>query len=471
MVKICFTIILLFPMVLNMSAKGFPIDEIERMPFTEIAKEAILSVVSIQSTMLVKTGDVRNQRLDRESLQNFFGEQYRNYPIPQEFQQTGFGSGLLVSDKGHILTNVHVIENAEQIEVSLSDNRSFSAEIIGIDPMTELAVIKIDDQNLPFGKLGDSDSCEIGEWVLAIGNPLGLNSSVTAGIISAKGREINIILDTYGVENFIQTDAAINPGNSGGPLVNMKGEVIGITTAIATENGYSQGYGFAIPINLAKDILDDFIQHGRIIRGYLGISMQEIDEKKARALGLKRPAGVFIDAVAEDGPAWRSGLLPKDILIKIDHLSVNTPNGVQSIISGKDPGDEISLNVIRKNKILKFKVTLTERTYKTVLPRAKRERPNYRYLGLTVENPTNKLASHLGYKKDSGVIVTAVERFSPAYEAAIRINDVILEIGDIAISSTDTFKTIMDSLKQGEVIILKIKRKDTIFHSFVETPP
>lgn len=438
--------------------------------FVEVAKDVLPTVVSIQSTQIVESRDIWKEQYDYEDLQDFFGEERSSSPVPRIFRQKGSGSGVVISDDGFILTNVHVIENAEDIRVTLSDKRTFSAGLIGIDPLTEVAVVKIECENLPVSKFGNSDFVEIGEWVLAVGNPLGLNSTVTAGIISAKGRDINIIRDTYGVENFIQTDAAINPGNSGGPLVNMHGEVIGITTAIATESGYSQGYGFAIPVNLAKDIARDLIDHGRVIRAYLGVSMQNIDEKRARALGLKRPVGVFIDHVTEDGPAIKAGLRPKDILFKIDQKSVNSTNVVQSLIAKKDPGDEVILSVIRKNTILKLKIILIERITYVHDRKTEKIAPNYRNLGIEAETLKRRLASDLGLLNRRGIVVTGVERFSPAHDAGVQINDVILEIGDTEITSIETFHNIMDRLTKGDVIIMKIRRKNTSFHGFIEVP-
>jgi len=436
--------------------------------FTEIAKKVIPTVVSIHSTMILKTRDLWKNRYEDGGFQDSLSERYDNFPIPKEFRQRGSGSGIIISKEGHILTNVHVVENAEYIEISLHDKRTFEAEIIGFDPLTEVAIVKIEAQDLPVAILGNSETCEIGEWVIAVGNPLELNSTITAGIISAMGRDINIIRDTYGVENFIQTDAAINPGNSGGALVNLKGEVIGISTAIATESGYNQGYGFAIPINLAKVIMQDLIHKGRVVRGYLGIAMQDIDEKKARALGLKKPLGVFIDSVSDDGPAMKAGLREKDVLIKIGDQVVNNANIVQSIIAEKSPGDELVLTFIRKNKDRKITVTLGERQQIIIVPPVIKKNRTYKNLGLDIESIKSRFASDLGIYSEYGVLVISVERFSPSFEAGIHINDVILEIGDRKIMSIEMFYKTLASLKKGDVTIIKVRRGDTLFHAFVE---
>ncbi len=436
--------------------------------FTEVAKSVVPTVVSINSTMMIRTSELWNNKFDDKELREFFGEKYFNIPVPKEFRQKGSGSGIIVSKNGHILTNVHVVENAESITVTLADNRTFKAALTGADPMTELAVIKIEGDDLPVAELGNSDSLSIGQWVMAVGNPLELKSTVTAGIISAIGRDINIIADTYGVENFIQTDATINPGNSGGALVDLQGKVIGINTAIATQSGYSQGYGFAIPVNLAKEIMIDLMQRGYVIRSYLGVSMQDVNEKIARALGLKRPTGVFVDFVEEGGPARLAGLREKDVIVKIDNVVVNKGNIIQSIIAQKKPGEKVLLTVIRKNRLLKIEATLGKRESRTVrLSSLTRDR-KFENLGLDVENVSRRLAEELNLKRNKGVIVVEVARFSPAYDAGIQVNDIILEIDDRLVTSTYGFDKIISDLDNGDVYIFKMKRGDTVFHTFVE---
>ena len=436
--------------------------------FSRVALAVIPTVVSINSTMMIYTSELWKDQFDDKELREFFGEKYFNFPVPKEFRQRGSGSGIIVTKKGHILTNMHVIEKAELINVTLADNRSFRANLVGADPLTELAVIKIDGDNLPVAELGDSDSLEIGDWVLAIGNPLELRSTVTAGIISAIGRDINIIADNYGVENFIQTDATINPGNSGGALVNLRGQVIGINTAIATQSGYNQGYGFAIPINLAKEVIKDLIRHGYVVRSYLGISMQDVNEKIARALGLKHPAGVFIDHVAGDSPARIFGLREKDVLIRIDDEIVNKGNIVQSIIAKKKPGDKILLTIIRSNRLLKIPVVLGERSgtkFKTLRKNSERKFQN---LGLEVESITRHVAEDFDLKMGEGVLVIGVEQFSPAFDAGVQINDIILEINDRIITSVYGFESVISELEKGKVYIFKMKRAENIFHIFIE---
>ena len=436
--------------------------------FVDAANSIIPSVVSIHCIKVVGNDTYWKDEGETDELDSIFPKPSYQFPFPNEFRQKGSGSGMIVSRKGYILTNVHVIEEAESIHVVLNDKRTYKAEILGIDPLTEIALIKIDATGLRPVTLGDSDECRVGEWVLAVGNPLELNSTITAGIISAKGREINIIRDTYGVENFIQTDAAINPGNSGGPLINLNGEVIGITTAIATENGYSQGYGFAIPINLAREILNDLIRYGKVTRGYLGISMQDIDEIKARALGLKKPFGVFIDTIDDDGPAYVAGLREKDVLIKIDDTQVNRSNHVQSLIAQKNPGDEVILSIIRKNKILRLMITLEERHTYSNVPKIAHSNVDYKNLGLQVEEIKPESSNIVVRSSRKGLIVSAVQQFSPAFEAGIHVNDIIKEIDDAPIYSIEQFNTTIKTMKHGDVTIMKIERDNTVFHAFVE---
>ncbi|MDW7680568.1 MAG: trypsin-like peptidase domain-containing protein, partial [bacterium] len=353
-----------------------------QLSFSQVAARIIPTVVSIYCTKTISSSQLWERNILDNELWEFLGEKYFNISAPREFIQKGSGSGIIVSNNGFMLTNLHVVENAETIDVKLSDNRSFRARLVGADPLTELAVIKIEETQLPAAKLGNSDSVRIGDWVLAVGNPLELNSTVTAGIVSAIGREIKIIDDNFGVENFIQTDATINPGSSGGALVNLKGEVIGVNTAIATQSGFSQGYGFAIPINLARQIMKDLIGQGHVIRSYLGISMQDVDEKISRALGMEYPRGVFVDHVQEGSPAWFCGLKEKDILIKVDQIDVNKGNIIQSLIAQKKPGEQVLLTVIRKNRSFDVKVILGQRNGAKYSQSVNKAQQNFQNLGL-----------------------------------------------------------------------------------------
>ncbi|MCH8873457.1 trypsin-like peptidase domain-containing protein [candidate division KSB1 bacterium] len=432
--------------------------------FIYVAELVVPSVVTIQSTRLINSADIESFH-DRDDLRRFF-----RFKVPKEFRQQGAGSGIIVSKDGYILTNVHVVDKSERIRVVLSDNRAFDARIVGLDPLTEVAVIKIDATNLPAIKLGDSDKARVGEWVLAIGNPLELQSTVTAGIISAKERNIDIIGDTYGVENFLQTDAAINPGNSGGALVNLRGEVIGINTAIATETGYSTGFGFAIPINLANKIMTDLIRKGRVERGYLGIGMQDIDEKKARALNLDRPKGVFVSQVIKGEPAARAGVKAKDVILKIEGQEVNKSNQVQAIIAKKNPGDIVLLELLRNGRKVELKVSLGIKETAETNFATNSSPKDFEHLGLKVQDLSRKMAKELDYSGSSGAVVFDVQKWSPADDAGIRQYDIITEIDNKSIRNENDFYQLVSNLEVGSVSIFTVVRFNEEVHIFVEIP-
>jgi len=432
--------------------------------FIYISELVVPSVVSIQSTRVINAADLERFH-NRDDLGRFF-----RFKVPKEFRQQGAGSGIIVSTDGYILTNVHVVDKSERIRVVLSDNRAFDARMVGLDPLTEVAVVKIEATNLPAIKLGDSDKARVGEWVLAIGNPLGLQSTVTAGIISAKERNIDIIRDSYGVESFLQTDAAINPGNSGGALVNLRGEVIGINTAIATETGYSAGFGFAIPINLANKIMTDLIRKGRVERGYLGIGMQDIDEKKARALNLDRPKGVFVSQVIKGEPAARAGVKAKDVILKIEGQEVNKSNQVQAIIAKRNPGDIVLLELLRNGRKVELKVSLGLKETGETNFAINSSPKNFEHLGLKVQDLSRKMAKELNYSGSSGAVVFDVQKWSPAYDAGIRQDDIITEIDNKSIRNEGDLYQLVSNLEVGSVSIFTVVRFNEEVHIFVEIP-
>ncbi|MFQ5706427.1 MAG: Do family serine endopeptidase [bacterium] len=440
--------------------------------FVYVAKQILPTVVSIQSTRIVRSSDLERFH-DREDLKDLF-----RFRFPKKFRQQGSGSGIIISSKGHILTNVHVVDRSEKLLVTLYDNREFDANIVGADPLTEVAVIKIDAADLPVARLGSSEEVKVGQWVLAIGNPLELRSTVTAGIISAKERQIDIIRDTFGIESFLQTDAAINPGNSGGPLVNLRGEVIGVNTAIATESGYNAGFGFAIPIDLAKKIMADLIHKGSVERGYLGIGMRNIDEKMAKALHLDRPEGVFISEVLEGGPAVTAGIKSKDVLVGIGNHHVNKSNQVQAIIATKSPGDVVRLSLIRKGKRMTLDVTLGENSlqeanqdYNSVEDSDSKVRENeFKELGLRVKDLSREDAARLNFTGRAGVLITEAQSFSPADEAGLLADDILIEIDDVAVENGAIFHEVVAGLPKGSVSIFTIVRNRDKHHVFVEIP-
>ncbi|MDX1939922.1 MAG: trypsin-like peptidase domain-containing protein [Saprospiraceae bacterium] len=330
--------------------------DISNVPFdfTEAAAEAMPSVVHIAATASQKTAQNNPQKdEDFNPFRFFFGDDFL-----REGPQQGTGSGVIYSSDGYIITNNHVVEFADELEVTLYDNRKFKAKLIGRDDKTDMAVIKIEGNNFPAIDLADSDNAKVGEWVLAVGNPFNLTSTVTAGIISAKGRSINLLGGGTAIEAFIQTDAAVNPGNSGGALVDAKGRLLGINTAIATRTGSFQGYSFAIPVNLMKRIVDDIIEFGEYHRPLLGVNIGDLDSDYAKELGLNISQGVVVDNVMDGSSAQYAGLLPKDVITAVDGRTIKNVPELQEIVGRAKVGDVLNLTVNRQGKVKEIPVKL-----------------------------------------------------------------------------------------------------------------
>jgi len=428
--------------------------------FVNVAKKATPSVVSL----IVTTKAKKNPHTDE------FFRFFPDFPFRMpEGQTQGSGSGVIVTKDGYIITNNHVVEDAAEdgIEVVLNDTRRFKAKLVGTDPLTDVAVIKIDGKDLPVAMLGNSDELQVGQWALAIGNPLGLTSTVTAGIISYLGRSIRIIQDSYGIENFIQTDAAVNPGNSGGALVNIYGEVIGINTAIATTNQRYQGYSFAIPINLVKSVAEDLILHGKVERGYIGVSIQQVDETLAKANGLDKVEGVFVQEVIGEA-AKAAGIKAGDIILSIDGKPLKAPNELQTYIASKHPGDKVKLVIWRDEQKIEKTVTLRARNDNTV---AVNQNDDEEEEGAVVESSARTIEfESLGFSvrkadarlmKDrevnSSVLVAAVKTYSEAFSRGLRENDIILEADKKPVSTVSEFEKIVKSKKPGDALLLRVK--------------
>ncbi|MCB0641949.1 MAG: trypsin-like peptidase domain-containing protein [Phaeodactylibacter sp.] len=325
-----------------------PDEENAPSSFTEAAARAMPSVVHIAVTESVS--QVESRRNDSDPFRFFFGQDFSS-PFDGLYQpRSGTGSGVIYTEDGYIVTNNHVVEMDGEIEVTLYDNRKFKAQVVGTYPKSDLAVIKIDARDLPTLDIADSDEAQIGEWVLAVGNPLNLTSTVTAGIVSAKGRDINIINGQDAIESFIQTDAAVNPGNSGGALVDTKGRLLGINTAISTHTGFFEGYSFAIPVNIMTKVVDDIIEYGSYQRGWLGVSIFELDAEYATEQSLDLSQGVVIESVADGGSAQFAGLLPKDVIIAVDSRAIKTVPELQEVIGRSKVGETITVTVLRNGK-------------------------------------------------------------------------------------------------------------------------
>ncbi|MAE07158.1 MAG: hypothetical protein CL661_00170 [Bacteroidetes bacterium] len=320
------------------------------------------AVVHIKTRIISKTN----------SYDDFFGqfrEYFHQYPQRQNGYVT-FGSGVIISSDGYIVTNNHVIDGADKISVTFNDKHEIEADIIGVDPNTDLALIKVNEENLPYLTFGNSDNLKIGEWVLAVGNPFDLNSTVTAGIISAKARNINILGGQSSIESFIQTDAVVNRGNSGGALVNTVGELIGINAAIASHTGVYEGYSFAIPVNIVRKVVTDIIEYGEIQRGYLGVQIQDINASFANSIGLESVEGIFVTGVVENGGAYDAGILKGDVILSINGITTNSLSSLLGIIAQYNPGTVVNIEISRDNEKIDYDVTLKNVNGNTLLVRA-----------------------------------------------------------------------------------------------------
>ncbi|WP_456407196.1 DegQ family serine endoprotease [Caldithrix abyssi] len=424
--------------------------------FTDIVEKVRPSIVSIYTTKTVKL---------RENPFFFFFRDFGNIPedhLPQpEMKQQGLGSGIIISEDGYILTNNHVVEDVDELRVKMIDNSEYEAKVVGTDPSTDIALIKIDAKNLPVAILGDSDNLKIGEWVLAIGNPLNLTSTVTAGIVSALHRSINILRgrnNVSSIENFIQTDAAINPGNSGGALVNLRGEVIGVNTAIATSTNYYMGYGFAVPINMAKAVVDDIIKYGEVRRGYLGVYISEVTPVTAKGVKLDHPRGVFVTSVIEGSAADKAGIKEGDVILSVDGKEVNRPNELQAKIGIKNPGDVVTLKVWRDGKELTVKAKLKGRDNESDEKEtriSKKDMIKVPDLGMKLKNLNDREKDK--FEVDGGALVTSVEQFSAASQARIVPGDVIIEVDGKKVESVSDFYDKISKYKAGDIVKLKLR--------------
>ena len=398
--------------------------------------------------------------MEDEFFRRFFG-------IPEEGLQResrALGSGVIINDKGYILTNNHVVENGEKIKVKLEDKREYNAEIIGTDPRTDIAVIKIDAKNLPYAILGSSEKLRVGEWVAAIGSPLreDLAHTMTAGIVSAKGRNLDLG-NTIG--SYIQTDAAINPGNSGGALVNIKGELIGINTAIATDGGRGNiGIGFAIPIDLAKKIMQDLIEDGKVKRAWVGVSLQEINDATAKANELEDVGGALVNGVVKGSPAEKAGLDFGDIIVKVDNEDVKDVGHLQYMIASKEIGDKVKLTVIRDGKEKVFKIELGEMPDDQMgIEQSKPEEDSIDAYGIKLSNITPMLAERFEIDKDEkGVLVTGTE---PGNN--FKVGDIIKRVDNKKVNSVKQFKESLKDIKKEYFMVL-VKRGETTFFLTLE---
>jgi len=374
----------------------------------------------------------------------------------QEFRATSFGSGFFISPDGYILTNNHVVENAETVNVYTISKDEYKAKIVGTDPKTDLALLKVEASNLPYAQLGDSSQCQVGEWVIAIGNPLGMEHTVTAGIISAKGRQLRGSLNLPEYQDFIQTDTAINRGNSGGPLVNMRGEVIGVTSIILAPTGGNIGIGFAIPSNLAKKIIEQLKKNGRVIRGFLGVIVSDVTEDVKKLLKLETKEGALVHNVQPGTPAEEAGLKVYDVILAIDGKPVKDSNDLKFKIAEIPPGKEIELKIFRDGEVKKLKAKIAElEPEEEAQPQATADKD----IGITVQELTPQLARRYGFQTEEGLLITKVKRYSVAAEASLQRGDIILEVNRKTVRKIRDLEKILRNLKSGDPVMLRIRRE------------
>ncbi|KPK33567.1 MAG: hypothetical protein AMS24_00765 [Chlamydiae bacterium SM23_39] len=421
--------------------------------FTRISENATPSVV------FIKAQNLNDESLDNyENPFNFFSDEFFRHffghpkrDIPSQPKISG-GSGFIVSSDGYILTNYHVIKDASEITVIMNNKEEYKAKIIGSDSRTDLAIIKIDNKNLPYLNFGNSDDLKVGEWVMAIGNPFALRSTVTVGVVSAKGRQNLRIAD---LEDFIQTDAAINPGNSGGPLLNLKGEVVGVNTAIVSRSGGYMGIGFAIPSNMTKNVVDQIIQNGAVKRGYVGILLQEVDQDIAEAFNLKKSKGILISEVAKDSPAEKGGLKQGDIILEYNNNLVKDINSFRNEIALLKPNTIVDFKILRKGEYNNIKIKLG------VYPNQEPVSQQSSKLGIEVTDvkdiPLSALDKWNIPKNANGVIITSVKRGSLAERGGLKMGMLIVQADHKDIKSVEDFTKILKNMEKKKHLLFLIK--------------
>ena len=443
---------------LDQNGKAIPLD------FNETAEKVLDGVVHIKSTHLYAGNSQSLQfRGGLDPFKDFFGNEFEpffgprfrfesprsNPPSNEPPGQVGTGSGVIISKDGYIITNNHVVAEADDIEVTLHDNRTYKATVVGTDPSTDLALVQIKEKNLPTVPFVNSDDVHVGQWVLAVGNPMGLNSTVTAGIVSAKGRSINILKDKYAIENFIQTDAAINPGNSGGALVNLEGGLVGINTAIASPTGTFAGYGFAVPSNIVNKVIKDLLEYGTVQRGVLGVMIRTIDGKLAKEKNLGITQGVYVDSLMENSAAGKSGVKPGDVILKVNQMAVKSSPELQGIIARYSPGEEVTLTINRKGKESDMKVKLNNREGNTELAN-KDNREILKVLGTELEEVNQSQADQLNI--EGGVKVKKLYAGKLRKYTQMREGFIITAIDGKPVKSVDDVVALLEKKKGGVML-------------------
>jgi serine protease Do len=436
----------------------------ESRDFSEIADAVSPSVVNITTVRLAGRGEGKGPVFD------FFNDFFNPfYDFEGRWKEQGTGSGVIVSADGYIITNNHVVTGAEKIKVTLYDKRVFSGKVVGSDPKTDIAVVKISSERLPTVAWGDSDKLRVGEFVLAIGNPFGLSHTVTMGIISAVGRA-NVGIADY--EDLIQTDAAINPGNSGGPLVDGEGSLIGINTAIFSKSGGYQGIGFAVPSNMAREIMEQLLKNGKVVRGWLGVTIQEITPELARKFGHGSPEGALVGEALKGSPAEKAGLRRGDIILAFGPKAVEGPAALRNIVAGYAPGTKVPVRILRDRRQMKLVVTVGElpAEMETVPSQPSSDTGRDAFYGLSVITLTDDVARQLDLQRgERGVVVVRVQRGSPAEDAGLKRGDVITEINNRVIMGIEDFRTISSSVPPDDTVLMFINRGGRKFFITVDS--
>lgn len=431
--------------------------------FVDIAKAVKPAVVNIFATRNGKgEGGMQGLPFDDPFFRRFFGEEFnKRFEAPRERKERGMGSGIIVDAGGVIITNNHVVSKADEIKVFLSDKREFKAKLIGTDAKTDVAVLKIDASGLATVPWADSDKLEVGEFVLAVGNPFGLTQTVTLGIVSALGRSAGIA--EY--EDFIQTDAAINPGNSGGALVNVRGELVGINTAIYSQSGGSMGIGFAVPSNMAHSIMTQLVQHGKVVRGWLGVSIQELTPELATQFGVpKETKGVLVSDVMDDSPAKKSGFERGDVILEYDGRSMDSPTQLRNAVAQTVVGKKVSIKFIREKKAKTAELTIGEQPKNLTQAGQEESGESAAPAGLLsdieVKELTDEVAGRHNLKStERGVIVVRVKSGSPADEVGVREGDVIIEVNRKPVTSLKSYERLASNLSKDQSVLLLLKRQ------------
>jgi serine protease Do len=441
---------------------------VAQSPFVAVADRVLPAVVSVDTKRTVR----RSANPFRDQLRDFFGERFfrDNFGDEEyrEFEVPGSASGFIFDPRGYIMTNNHVVRGADELEVTLMDGREYRAEIVGQDPNTDIAVIRIDGDDLPSVRLGDSDAIKVGGWAIAIGNPLQLTGTVTVGVISAMGRAD---LHFYGgaplYQDFIQTDASINFGNSGGPLVDIDGTVIGVNTAI---NASADGIGFAIPINLAKHVAESLISEGKVVRGFLGIVPQEITNDLAEAKNLDDTNGVIVASVEEDAPADKAGLKPGDVIVEFAGREIESVAQFRRVVAGAAPGDPVGITVVRDGRRKSMTATLVDRPEEIVSAKEEEAEDGAEWFGITATDLDDPLADDYEIDAEEGVLVADVEGGSPAADGGLLPGDVILKIGDRDVTGLDEYRVIMKDLEGHDRAVAFMVQRGTYTY-FVAIKP